>query len=135
MEYFYRNIYHIKKRLHYFPVNISHISQYSCSKVWKQHSQLFCKILVFKNFTKFKGKHWCRSIFLIDLECFFNKVVDLWPANLLKGNSSTGIFLQKSCGRLFLKVICENLHLTFIKELFILKSPTGHPPSPILKVC
>ena len=33
-----------------------------------------------------------RSIVLIGLERLFNKVIDLRPANLLKRNSSTGIF-------------------------------------------
>ena len=75
-----------------------------------------------------------RSIVLIGLERLFNKVIDLRPANLLKRNSSTGIFtfFDNNCGWLFLKVICENLHLTFINQLIILKCPIGRPPSPIL---
>ena len=53
------------------------------------------------------------------------------PANLLKKLQHRYFyifFFQNTCGRLFLKVICENLPLTFI----ILKSPIGRPPSPIL---
>ena len=39
--------------------------------------ELFCKKGVLKNFTKFRGKHLCQSL-------FFNKVADLSPTTLLK---------------------------------------------------
>ena len=46
-------------------------------------SQLFFKIAVLKNFTKFTGEHLCWSLFLIKR-----------PATLLKRESSIGIFLK-----------------------------------------
>ena len=39
--------------------------------------ELFCKKGVLRNFTTFKGKHLCQSL-------FFNKVAGLRPASLLK---------------------------------------------------
>ena len=120
---------------YHFPVNISLIFQYSCSKVQKQPFTLFRKILVvFKNFTKFTRKHRCRSILLISLEWLFNKVEGLRPANLLKKKLQHRYFhiFTKHLRRLLLKVICENLHLTFINQLIILESPIARPPSPIL---
>ena len=39
--------------------------------------EVFCKSQVLKNFAKFTGKHLCQSL-------FFNKVVGLKPATLLK---------------------------------------------------
>ena len=41
------------------------------------HSEVFHKKGVFRNFTKFTGKHLCQSIFI-------NKIADLRPATLLK---------------------------------------------------
>ena len=119
---------------YHFPVNISLILQYSCSKVQKQPFTLFYKILVFKNFTKFTRKHRCWSILLISLEWLFNKVEGLRPANLLKKKLQHRYFhiFTKHLRRLLLKVICENLHLTFINQLIILESPIARPPSPIL---
>ena len=119
---------------YHFPVNISLIFQYSCSKVQKQPFTLFCKTLVFKNFTKFTRKHRCRSILLISLEWLFNKVEGLRPANLLKKKLQHRYFhiFTKHLRRQLLKVICENLHLTFINQLIILESPIARPPSPIL---
>ena len=38
---------------------------------------VFCKKGVLRNFTKFKGKHMCQSL-------YFNKVAGLSPATLLK---------------------------------------------------
>ena len=48
-------------------------------------SQIFTKISVLKNFAIFTGKHLCRSPFL-------GKLQVLKPANLLKGDSNTGVF-------------------------------------------
>ena len=48
-------------------------------------SQLFFKISVPKNLSKFTGKHLCRSL-------FSDKVSDLRPATLLKRVSVTGCF-------------------------------------------
>ena len=39
--------------------------------------EVFCKKGVLRNFTNFKGKHLCQSL-------FFNKVAGLRPATLLK---------------------------------------------------
>ena len=39
--------------------------------------EVFCKKGVLRNFTKFTGKHLCKSL-------FFNEVADLRPATLLK---------------------------------------------------
>ena len=44
------------------------------------------KIDVLKNLAKFKGKHLCRSLFLI-------KLLSLRPATLLKRHFSTSVFL------------------------------------------
>ena len=41
------------------------------------HPELFCKKGVLRHFTKFTGKHLCQVL-------FFNKVVGLRPAVLLK---------------------------------------------------
>ena len=43
----------------------------------KQPPEVFRKIGVLRNFAKFTGKHLCQSL-------FFNKVVGLRPATLLK---------------------------------------------------
>ena len=41
---------------------------------------------VLRNFTKFTGKHLCKSL-------LFNKVAGLRPTTLLKRDSDTGVFL------------------------------------------
>ena len=48
--------------------------------------EMFYKKGVLRNFTKFPGKHLCRSLFL-------NKVAGLTPGTLLKKDSGTGVFL------------------------------------------
>ena len=48
--------------------------------------QMFFKIGVLKIFANFTGKHLCWSLFLIKLQA-------LKPANLLKRDSNTGVFL------------------------------------------
>ena len=53
--------------------------------VRSSHPEVFCKISVLKNFTKFTGKHLCQSL-------LFNKVAGLRPATLLK---------KKLCNRCF----------------------------------
>ena len=50
------------------------------------HQRCSMKEGVLRNFTKFTEKHLYKSL-------FFNKVVDLRPATLLKRDSGTGIFL------------------------------------------
>ena len=47
---------------------------------------MFCKNAVLKNFAIFTGKQLCWILFLIKLQAFS-------PAILLKGDSSTGVFL------------------------------------------
>ena len=44
---------------------------------WSSFPEVLYKKSVLKNFAKFRGKHLCRSL-------FFNKVVGLRPATLLK---------------------------------------------------
>ena len=48
--------------------------------------EMFYKIGVLKQFENFTEKH-------LSSESLFNKVVDLRPANLIKGDSNTGAFL------------------------------------------
>ena len=50
------------------------------------HPKVFHKKGVFRNFTKFTGKHLCQSLFV-------NKVGDLRLATLLKRDSGAGVFL------------------------------------------
>ena len=52
----------------------------------KQPPEVFCEKSILKNFTKFKGKHLCWSLFLINLHASS-------PATLLKRDSNTGVFL------------------------------------------
>ena len=52
----------------------------------KQPPEVFCEKSILKNFTKFKGKHLCWSLFLINLHASS-------PAILLKRDSNTGVFL------------------------------------------
>ena len=57
-----------------------------CRLIRSSPREVFCKKGVFRNFTKFTGKHPCQRL-------VFNKVADLRPATLLKKVSGTGIFL------------------------------------------
>ena len=50
---------------------------YEVFKFQKQPLEVFCKKGVLRNFTKFTGKHQCKSL-------IFNKVTGLRPATLLK---------------------------------------------------
>ena len=52
----------------------------------KQPPESFCEKGVYKNFAKVPGKHLYQSL-------FFNEVIGLRRATLLKKNSGTGIFL------------------------------------------
>ena len=52
--------------------------------------QMFCKIVCFKNFAKFTGKHICRIL-------FFDKVTVLWPATFFKKQTLTQIFSNEFC--------------------------------------
>ena len=47
------------------------------TKIRSSRPEVCCKSGVLRNFTKFKGKHLCQSL-------FFNKVAGLTPATLLK---------------------------------------------------
>ena len=64
-------------------ITIQRTSDYGSSR-----SQMFFKAGVLKNFANFTGNHLNWSLFLTKLQTFR-------PATLLKGNSSTGIFLRK----------------------------------------
>ena len=52
----------------------------------KQPPGVFYKKGLLKSFAKFTGEHLCWSLFLIKLQVFR-------PANLLKRDSNTGLFL------------------------------------------
>ena len=52
----------------------------------KSEGKMFFKIGLLKNFAVFKGKHLRWNLFLIKSQAWR-------PANLLKGDSSTGVFL------------------------------------------
>ena len=54
--------------------------------IQKLPPEVFCKKNGPRNFTKFTAKHVCQSL-------FFNKVVGLSSAALLKRDSGTGVFL------------------------------------------
>ena len=46
---------------------------------------MFCKKVVLRNFTKFKGKHLCQSLLFNKVSgLFFDKVEGIRPATLLK---------------------------------------------------
>ena len=80
------------------------------TKVRSSRPEVFCKKLVLRNFTKFTGKHLYQSL-------FFNKVVSLRPATLLKKklwhrcfpvNVAKFLrkpFLQNTSGRLLLLLV------------------------------
>ena len=59
----------------------------SWSLVRSSHPEVFCKKGVLRNFAKFTGKHLCQRP-------FFNKVVALRPATLLKRDPGTGISMS-----------------------------------------
>ena len=59
----------------------------SIPKFQKQPPEVFCKKAILKNFTIFTGKPLCWILFLIKLQAFR-------PANLLKRDSNTRVFLR-----------------------------------------
>ena len=79
------------------------------------HQKCSIKKGVLKNFTKFKGKHLCQSL-------FFNKVADFRPSTLLKKRLWRRCFsvnflkfvripfLQSTSGRLFLSIVFKDTH-------------------------
>ena len=88
------------------------------------HQSCSSKIGVLKNFTKFKGKHLCWTL-------FFNKVASLSPATLRKRGSNTDVFqwiLWNFYDKLFYKTstgdcffLLDNqrkLHIAFAQLLF-----------------
>ena len=76
MSYFHFQIY---GSLHYLLLDLFPLQMARSS-----YLEVFCKKDIFKNFTKFKGKHRYRSL-------FFNKVPGFQPAILLKRDSSAGV--------------------------------------------
>ena len=60
----------------FLKLQISRISSHVHSIYESCRRNVFCKEGVLKNFTKFKGKHLCKSL--------FNKVAGLRPATLIK---------------------------------------------------
>ena len=65
---------------------LTHSRAWPSTTFKSSHPELFCKKGVFKNFTKFTGKHLCQSLFL-------NKVAGLRPATLLKKRLWYSVFL------------------------------------------
>ena len=111
------------------------ISLQTC-RCWKQPLAMFYKVGILKIFTKFTGKHLCRSIFL-------NKVSDWRPATYKKRHRHRSFlanlccfFFYRKTRRLFLKCVMskwelETLHLdnaysilykTTILKVFVLKA-------------
>ena len=67
------------------------------------HPEVFCKKGVLRNFTKFAGKHLCRSLFLIKLQAF-----RAFSCNFIKKR------LQQKCFLVIfakLTLIFQNTHL------------------------
>ena len=67
------------------------------------HSQIFFKIGVLKNFAIFTGKHMCWSLFLIEMQTF---------RSLLKRDSNTYVFLWIL--RNFYKQLFHDEHLSWL---------------------
>ena len=87
----------------------------------KQPPKVFFEESLIRNFAKFEGKHLCESL-------FFNKVVGLSPATLLKVTLAQVFscefykapFLQNSSGRLFLQLVLRHL-LTMVNHHYNVK--------------
>ena len=87
----------------------------------KQPPKVFFEESLIRNFAKFEGKHLCESL-------FFNKVVGLSPATLLKVTLAQvfscefykALFLQNSSGRLFLQLVLRHL-LTMVNHHYNVK--------------
>ena len=85
--------------------------------------EAFCEKVVFRNFTKFTEKHLCQSL-------FFNEVVGLRPATLLKKKPWYWcfpmnfvkflriLFLQNTSGRLLLKIPWITVSFTLATGFF-----------------
>ena len=87
----------------------------------KQPPKVFFEESLIRNFAKFEGKHLCESL-------FFNKVVGLSPATLLKVTLAQVFscefyktpFLQNSSWRLFLQLVLRHL-LTMVNHHYNVK--------------
>ena len=85
---------------------------------------VFCKEGVLRNFTKFKGKHLCQSL-------FFNKVADLRPATLLKKRLWHRCFpvnFVKFVRTLFLQNTSGGCFQTNIRQINEIKSKATNIP-------
>ena len=69
------------------------------------HRRCSVKKGVLRNFTNFKGKHLCWSLFLVKLQAF-------WPATLLIRDSSTSVWI--------FKVLLPTLSIIRILNLFVI---------------
>ena len=78
------HIVYVKEGLREWHIKIKHWGLRS------SRPEVFCKKVVLRNFTKWKGKHVCQSL-------FFNKVAGLRPANLLKKRLWHRCFPVKFC--------------------------------------
>ena len=87
----------------------------------KQPPKVFFEESLIRNFAKFEGKHLCESL-------FFNKVVGLSPATLLKVTLAQVFscefykkpFLQNSSWQLFLQLVLRHL-LTMVNHHYNVK--------------
>ena len=66
--------------------SVCFVDSFLALKYRSSRSEVFCKKVVLRNFAKFTGKQLRQSL-------FFNKVVGLSLATLLKKGSGTGVFL------------------------------------------
>ena len=81
------------------------MSQIKKKTIRKHYPEVFRKKTVKKNFTKFRGKHPCQSL-------FFNKVAGYKLVILSKYNSGTVAFECKFCEVLHNNLFIEHLGAT-----------------------
>ena len=91
------------------------------------HQRYFVRKGVFRNFTKFTGKHLCQSL-------FFNKVAGLRPPTLLKKRLWHRCFpmnfvkflrtpfLQNTSGRLLLPILIPGKKTVFCEKNFFVQN-------------
>ena len=80
--------------------------------------EVFCKKGVLRNFTKFKGKHLCQSL-------FFNKVAGLRPATLLKKRLWHRCFPVNFAKFLRTSFLTEHLRWLLLRKVLLSLVPTA----------
>ena len=95
-----------------------------CTILKSSRPEVFCKKGVLRNFTKFTGKHLCRSL-------FFNKVTGLRSATLLKERLWPRYFPVNFAKFLRTPFLKEHLWwlLLNIEYLLVIFHSVGHPLS------